>query len=85
MTNDQITINRIQYLVAEQTGVTPRRVTPGARFNEDLGYYKLNYIELVMALEEEFGVELPDGAVDSLKTVGELADRIIWILRGTKH
>jgi acyl carrier protein len=51
---------RVKDIIVEQLGVKPEQVTPEAKFIEDLGADSLDTVELVMALEEEFGNEIPD-------------------------
>lgn len=64
-------VNRVKSIIAEQLGVKPEEVTPEASFVEDLGADSLDTVELVMALEEEFGVEIPDEDAEKMTTVGE--------------
>ena len=51
---------RVKDIIVEQLGVKPDQVTPEAKFIEDLGADSLDTVELIMALEEEFGIEVPD-------------------------
>ena len=53
------------------TGVKAEEVTPGASFIDDLGADSLDTVELVMALEEEFGIEIPDEDAEKMSTVGD--------------
>jgi len=62
---------RVRDIIVEQLGVKPDQVTPEAKFIEDLGADSLDIVELVMALEEEFGLDIPDEDADKLKTVGD--------------
>ncbi len=54
---------RVKAIITEQLGVNPDQVTPDAKFIEDLGADSLDTVELVMALEEEFGQEIPDNQI----------------------
>ena len=63
---------RIKDIVVEQLGVNADQVTPEAKFIEDLGADSLDTVELVMALEEEFGSEIPDDEAEKLATVGDV-------------
>jgi acyl carrier protein len=57
--------------VVEHLNVDPEKVTDGASFIEDLGADSLDTVELVMAFEEEFSIEIPDDAAESIVTVGD--------------
>ncbi len=63
--------DRVRAIIAEQLGVKLEEVTDGASFIEDLGADSLDTVELVMALEEEFGVEIPDEDAEKMVTVGD--------------
>ena len=65
------TPEKVKSIIAEQLGVKPEEVTPEAKFIDDLGADSLDTVELVMALEEEFGVEIPDEEAEKLVTVGD--------------
>jgi len=72
---------KITEIIVEQLGVKPEEVTPEASFVDDLGADSLDTVELVMALEEEFAVEVPDEDAEKLATVG---DAIKYIEEKTK-
>jgi len=63
---------KVRTIIVEQLGVTAEQVTPEASFIEDLGADSLDTVELVMAFEEEFGVEVPDEVAEKLLTVGDV-------------
>ena len=65
------TADRVKKIVVEHLGVEAEKVTEDASFIDDLGADSLDIVELVMAFEEEFGVEIPDDAADSILTVGD--------------
>jgi len=62
---------RVKKIVVEHLNVDTDKVTEGASFIEDLGADSLDTVELVMAFEEEFGIEIPDDAAESIVTVGD--------------
>ena len=64
-------VEKVKSIIAEQLGVKQEEVTPGATFIDDLGADSLDTVELVMALEEEFGVEIPDEDAEKIATVGD--------------
>ena len=63
--------DRVKKIVIEQLGVKEDEVTANASFVDDLGADSLDQVELVMAFEEEFGVEIPDDAAETIVTVGD--------------
>ena len=67
---------RVKKIIAEQLGVEEDEVTPEASFVEDLGADSLDTVELVMALEEEFSIEIPDEDAEKILTVGKALDYI---------
>ena len=62
---------RVKKIIVEQLGVNADEVTAESAFVEDLGADSLDTVELVMAFEEEFGVEIPDDAAETILTVGD--------------
>ena len=67
---------KVKDIIVEQLGVNPEQVTPTASFIEDLGADSLDIVELVMAFEEEFSVEVPDEDAEKLQTVGDVINYI---------
>ena len=65
------TAERVKNIVVEHLGVDADKVVEGASFIDDLGADSLDTVELVMAFEEEFGVEIPDDAAETIVTVGD--------------
>ena len=65
------TAERVKKIVVEHLNVDADKVTDTASFIEDLGADSLDTVELVMAFEEEFGIEIPDDAAESIVTVGD--------------
>ena len=63
--------DRVKKIVVEHLNVEAEKVTDNASFIDDLGADSLDTVELVMAFEEEFGVEIPDDAAESIVTVGD--------------
>ncbi len=63
--------DKVKSIIAEQLGVKKEEVTDGAKFIDDLGADSLDTVELVMALEEEFGIEVPDEDAEKMTTVGD--------------
>lgn len=66
----------VKKIVIEKLGVKPEEVTPEARFIDDLGADSLDTVELIMALEEKFEVEVPDEDAENLTTVGKAVEYI---------
>ncbi|RMG03512.1 MAG: acyl carrier protein [Nitrospirae bacterium] len=67
---------KVKELIAKQLGVDPSQVTPEASFVEDLGADSLDTVELVMAFEETFGVEIPDEDAEKIAKVQDAIDYI---------
>jgi acyl carrier protein len=70
------TADRVKKIVVEHLGVEPEKVTEEASFIDDLGADSLDIVELVMAFEEEFNVEIPDDAAEKITTVKDAIDFI---------
>jgi acyl carrier protein len=62
---------KVKDIIVQQLGVDPEKVKPEASFVEDLGADSLDTVELVMAFEEEFGVEIPDEEAEKIRSVGD--------------
>jgi acyl carrier protein len=67
---------RVKEIICEQLGVEEGEVTPAAKFIEDLGADSLDTVELVMAFEEEFDLEIPDEDAEKITTVGDAVQYI---------
>ena len=66
--------DRVIEIVAEQLGVNKEQITPETSFVNDLGADSLDTVELVMELEEEFDINIPDDAAEKIQTVGQAID-----------
>ena len=71
MAAEKTTLERIQAIIVELLGVDAAKVTPEARFREDLEADSLDLVELIMAFEEEFGGEISDEDAQKITTVGQ--------------
>ncbi len=67
---------KVKNIIVEQLGVNEEQVTSEAKFIEDLGADSLDTVELVMAFEEEFGIEVPDEEAEKLTSVGDVVTYI---------
>lgn len=72
----EVIFGKVKKIVAEQLGVDEEQVKPDASFANDLGADSLDTVELVMALEEEFEIEIPDEAAEGIGTVQAAVDFI---------
>ena len=68
--------DKVKNIIVEQLGVDEKEVKPEAHFVDDLGADSLDVVELVMALEEEFDINIPDDAAEKIQTVGQAVDHI---------
>ena len=66
--------DRMEALIVEELGVSKDAISPKASFVDDLGADSLDIVELVMAMEEEFDVEIPDEDVERMQTIGDALD-----------
>ena len=70
------TLERVKKIIVEQLGVEDAEVTPEASITDDLGADSLDQVELVMAFETEFGIDIPDEEAEKIKTVGDAVQKI---------
>jgi acyl carrier protein len=75
-TSDKPVEERVKAIIVEQLGVEENDVIPAAKFIEDLGADSLDTVELVMAFEEEFDIEIPDEDAEKITTVGDAVQYI---------
>ena len=75
MSSEEI-LEKVKAIIVEQLGVTDTSVTMEASFIDDLGADSLDIVELVMAIEEEFDIEIPDSDAEKVVTVGDVVDYI---------
>jgi acyl carrier protein len=75
MATSQVEV-KVKGIIAEQLGVGEDEIKPESSFIEDLGADSLDIVELVMAMEEEFEVEIPDEEAENIKTVGDAINYI---------
>ena len=75
MSSEEI-LEKVKGIIVEQLGVAEASVTMEASFIDDLGADSLDIVELVMALEEEFDIEIPDSDAEKVVTVGDVEDKI---------
>ena len=69
--------DRVKKIIVDQLGVEEELVTPEASFVDDLGADSLDTVELVMALEEEFNIEVPEEDLEGIETVGQAYDLVV--------
>ena len=69
-------LEKVKKIIVDHLGVEEDKVVPEASFIDDLGADSLDQVELVMAFEEEFGIEIPDEAAEKITTVGKAVDYI---------
>jgi len=74
--NTEEVFEKVKGIIVNQLGVADTAVTPEASFIDDLGADSLDIVELVMALEEEFDMEIPDEDAEKVVTVGDVVDYI---------
>jgi acyl carrier protein len=76
MADKEAVFAKVKEIIVDQLGVEAEEVTPEAHFIEDLGADSLDIVELVMALEEEFGLEIPDEEAEKISTVNDAVEYI---------
>lgn len=69
-------MDKVKKIISEQLGVDEGEISPESHFIDDLGADSLDTVELVMALEEEFGIEIPDEDAEKIQTVGDVSKYI---------
>jgi acyl carrier protein len=74
------TFDRVKKIIVEQLGVEENEVTPEASITDDLGADSLDQVELVMAFETEFGIDIPDEEAEKIKTVGDAVQKVDSVL-----
>ena len=75
MSSEEV-FDKVKEIIVEQLGVAENAVTEEASFIDDLGADSLDIVELIMALEEEFDMEIPDADAEKVATVGDVVDYI---------
>ncbi len=70
------TFDKVKKIIVEQLGVDESEVTPEASITDDLGADSLDQVELVMAFETEFNIDIPDEEAEKIKTVGDAVQRV---------
>lgn len=76
MADKDAVFQKVKEIIVDQLGVEEEEVTPEAHFIEDLGADSLDIVELVMALEEEFSLEIPDEEAEKISTVNDAVEYI---------
>lgn len=74
--SDKSVTEKVTDIIVEQLGVSADQVTPKSKMIEDLGADSLDAVELVMAVEEEFGIEVPDDEAEKLVCVGDIINYV---------
>ena len=75
MSSEEV-FEKVKEIIVEQLGVAENAVTEEASFIDDLGADSLDIVELIMALEEEFDIEIPDSDAEKVVTIGDVVDYI---------
>lgn len=69
-------LDKVKKLVAEQLGISEAEIKPESHIIEDLGADSLDVIEMLMTLEEEYNITIPDDKINQVKTIGEIVNLI---------
>ncbi|KAK9320184.1 acyl carrier protein-like protein [Lipomyces orientalis] len=77
LSRDEVTSRIIEVVKAFDKITSPEKITPSATFANDLGLDSLDAVEVVMAIEEEFSIEIPDKEADEIKSIGQAIDYIL--------
>ncbi|KAK9434463.1 acyl carrier protein-like protein [Lipomyces doorenjongii] len=83
LSRDEVTARIIEVVKAFDKITSPDKITPSATFANDLGLDSLDAVEVVMAIEEEFSIEIPDKEADEIKSIGQAIDYILAQSDGT--
>ena len=75
---------KVKHIISEQLGIDEAEITPGASFTDDLGADSLDQVELVMALEEAFNLEISDDDVEKILTVQNATDYVEKHAKGSR-
>jgi len=84
MSNNQEIFDKVQKIIIDHLGVEKSKVVESANFIDDLGSDSLDQVELVMAFEEEFGIEIPDDVAEHITNVGSAVSHIAEITKSNK-
>ncbi len=69
-------LEKLKEIIADQLEIDAETITADTRLNEDLNADSLDVVEMLMALEDEFGVDIPDEEIEKMKTIGDVANFI---------
>ena len=72
MANKEEIVGKVQDLISQSLGVSPDEIVPSASFIDDLGADSLDIVELVMLIEKEFDIEIPDEDAEKIQTIGDV-------------
>ena len=69
-------LDKVKKLVADQLGISEKEITENSHIIDDLGADSLDVIEMLMTLEEEYGITIPDDKINQVKTIGQIVELI---------